>query len=720
MKLPKPIRTWLNPGTTHHPLPESDAVDQALEAGERAFAAEDYAQALDSFRSAMGQLHKSADAVTSAQVVLRLIETQIALGQLDDAAQVIDRAYDSTGETSQLTQRAYFECAQGQIARARGQTDLAQERFEKAVKTGELARGSLGAVGRAQGMLADLYLADGNASYAVHLLKEALPRLSLTPDADLSSFFIGRYGEALIVNGQETEGQLMIERAARLAYQMNLKAMERRWQITLGKRATEQGRYNDAFTAFARAANLANFNQPTPELVDLHIQMSKTCRALGQLDEALDHANRAVNAATTLQNDTLIADARGTLGTVLLATDQAAAALPHLQAAVDQPGTLTAERLDMHRQLAAAQVESGDDAGAIRTYQMAAEAARAAGMKLETAQIQRDLGLLYFQRRRMTDAIQVWTTALGIYQQEKHTAPTIRLFCDLAAARRFIGQGTRALRDYQDASELLNRLNEDWETRGLALANVAVAYVDSGDVETAEAFFNESIAIARRLDQPAAEAIRRGNHGFYLVQIGRAQQALPALEAALKMSHQLHLELPAAIQTDNIGLAYDSLGRYSEAEREHRAALALIEPLNEPHWKSLFQINLAQTLISLGQLAEAAPLLEPVVAFGRTEENVEVVVRGLTALARADVLQGNPAAAAPRLEEALYIARRGDLRRYLADALSVQSMGQAAGGDVAAAEATWAEAQKHYRTLHHPLGRSTPAWLAQPAGIKQG
>lgn len=720
MKLPKPIRAWLNPGPTHHPLPESDAVEQALEAGERAYAAEDYPRALDSFRAAMSQLHKSADAVASAQVIVRLVETLIALGKLDDAAQVIDRAYESTGETSQLTQRAYYECAQGQIARARGDTDLAQERYEKAIKTGELARAGMGALGRAQGMLADLYLADGNASYAAHLFREALPHLSLTPDADLSSFFLGRFGEAQIINGQETEGQQMIERAARLARQMNLKAMERRWQITLGKRAAEQGRYNDAFTAFARAASLANFNQPTPELVDLHTQMSKTCRALGQLDEALDHANQAVNAAVSLKADALIAEARGTLGTALLATDQAVAALPHLQAAVDQAGALTAERLDMHRQLAAAQVESGDDVGAIRSYQMAAEAASTAGMKLETAQIQRDLGLLYFQRRRMTDAIQIWTQALAIYQQDKHIAQTIRLLCDLAAARRFIGQGTRALRDYQDASELLSRLNEDWETRGLVLANVAVAYVDSGDVETAEAFFNESIAIARRLEQPAAEAIRRGNHGFYLVQIGRAQQALPALEAALKMSRQLQLELPTAIQTDNIGLAYDSLARYSEAEREHRSALAQIEPLNEPHWKSLFQINLAQTLISMGQYDEVTALVEPAVALGRTEDNVEVVVRGLTALARADVLQGNPAAAIPRLEEAIHIARRGDLRRCLADALSVQSMAQAASGDSAAAESTWAEAQKHYRTLHHPLGRGTPAWLAQPAGIKQG
>jgi len=59
MKLPKPIRAWLNPGPTHHPLPESDAVEQALEAGERAYAAEDYPRALDSFRAAMSQLTRS-------------------------------------------------------------------------------------------------------------------------------------------------------------------------------------------------------------------------------------------------------------------------------------------------------------------------------------------------------------------------------------------------------------------------------------------------------------------------------------------------------------------------------------------------------------------------------------------------------------------------------------------------------------------------------------
>jgi tetratricopeptide (TPR) repeat protein len=720
MKLPKSIRAWLNPGPTHHPLPESDALQQALEAGQRAFRAEDYPRALDSFRAAMSQLHKSADAVISAQVLLRLAETLISLGKADEALPILERAYESTGETSQLTQRAYYECALGQIARATGQNETAQAWWEKAMKTGEIARGGLGAIGRAQGYLADLYLSDGNASYAAHLFKEALPRLSMTPDADLSSFFFGRYGEAQIVNGHETEGQKMVEQAAQLARRIGLKADERRWQITLGKRAAAQGRQNDAFIAFARAISLSNLNQPSAELVDLHTQMSKTALTLGQVEDALDHANRAVKAAERLQDAGLMSGARAALGVTLLASGQSAAALPHLQAAVEQAGALTAERLEMHRELAAAQAESGDDGGAISTYQSAISAATGAGLKLEAAQLQRDLGLLHVERRRMSAAIQEWSAALVIFQQEKHVSQVARLLCDLAAARRAIGQGTRALRDYQEASELLNRLNDDWETRGLVLAATALAYVDSGDIETAEAFFNESIAIARKLDQPAAEAIRRGNHGYHLVLIGRGQQALPALEGALKMSRQLKLALPAAIQTDNLGLAYDSLSRYAEAEREHRAALALVEPLNQPGWQYCFQINLAQSLISLGNYAEAIDLLQPAITFARTDEQIEVLVRGLTALARAEALRGGLSAAAPLLEEAIQIARRGDLRRWLANALSVQSMAQAANGDAASAESTWAEAQKHYRTLHHPLGRATPAWLQGTTGIKQG
>ena len=61
--------------------------------------------------------------------------------------------------------------------------------------------------------LADTYLHDGNASYAAHLLREALPKLTMPSDVEMSSYFVGLLGQALIQNGQEAEGHHLIGRA---------------------------------------------------------------------------------------------------------------------------------------------------------------------------------------------------------------------------------------------------------------------------------------------------------------------------------------------------------------------------------------------------------------------------------------------------------------------------------------------------------------------------
>ena len=114
------------------------------------------------------------------------------------------------------------------------------------------------------------------------------------------------------------------------------------------------------------------------------------------------------------------------------------------------------------------------------------------------------------------------------------------------------------------------------DTRGLVLANAAIAYADQGDVDSADSFFNEAIAIARRTNNEPAETTRRGNYGWFLLATGSPQQAISALEHALRMSEKLNFDLQRAIQTDNLGLAYDAQANYEQALEHHQQALELI------------------------------------------------------------------------------------------------------------------------------------------------
>ncbi len=63
------------------------------------------------------------------------------------------------------------------------------------------------------------------------------------------------------------------------------------------------------------------------------------------------------------------------------------------------------------------------------------------------------------------------------------------------------------------------------------------------------------------------------------------------------------------------------------------------------------------------------------------------------------------------INEATLLARKIENRRLLAEALSLQSQQQAALDQQTAALAAWDEAQRLYKMLHMPQGKTQPAWL---------
>src|SRR5690606_21961924 len=233
--------------------------------------------------------------------------------------------------------------------------------------------------------------------------------------------------------------------------------------------------------------------------------------------------------------------------------------------------------LEIMRNLANARSGTGDSESALTIYQRVLEITK--DMPLEKAQSHLEVGLLDEQRRDMQNAIEAWKAAPAIYEGEDYYAQVARLYCHIGGARRFLGPGKRAMKEYEQALMMLSSIN-DWATRGVVVSNAAIAYADLGDSESAEAFFNESIEIANRLQDRAAEATRRGNYGWFLLSTGRLQRAIITVEQALRISKTEDLKLQVAIQTDNLGLAHDMLNEHEKALAYHREAQELIRDLN--------------------------------------------------------------------------------------------------------------------------------------------
>ncbi len=696
--------------------PETNTLRETVDAGQRLKRAENYPAALEALSSAMQLAISSGDANSMAVVALNQAEVYCGLKRFEEAESLLKGILQTAQETRQRGQTAYILIGQGIVAQKQDDWKSAQVHFEHALEVARSAR-SAGAEGRALGYLADTYLHDANASYAVHLLREALPKLNQAGDLELSSLFVGRLGEALIDSGQETEGQQLIERALRLAKQTGYQQYERQWDLLLSQRALNVGHTEEAHQYLEEALALFNPKEQAAGYVNALSLMSKVCLNLQRPNDALTHIQQAARvAALTMANEGIAIQADMALGIVLVACKQYEAAIPYLElsAALLADGKIVPTvytETDIVRNMAAAKAEVGDEAGAVDAYRQAIARAEKNGVPVEVAQTARDLGLFFFNRQKMVDAIREWTVALPIYEAERQTSQVARLYCDLAAARKTIGQGQRALKDYEYALMLLSNLREDWETRGLVLANAAIAYADQGDIDSADSFFNESIAIARRLNNDYADATRRGNYGWFLLATGRYEQALSMLDYALRLSKSIELGLQAAIQTDNMGLAHDYMGNYEKGLALHQEAAGLVEPLNKIHWQMIINLSMANSLLGLNRIDEAKVFFETALTQGRNSDDVELIIRALSGLAQVSIRLEKPAECGEWLEEAVTLARKADMRRLQAEALSIYSQQQAMLNQEEQAGSLWRDAHKLFAILRAPQANVEPAWL---------
>lgn len=696
--------------------PEISALREAVDNGQRLKRAENYDEALQAFEAAVQLATSSGDSNALAVIAFNQAEVYLAQQRYDEAETLLKQAHKTAHESRQRHHMAYMLIGLGMLAQRKNDWKTAQSSYEQAREIAQQARAA-GAEGRALGYLADVYSHDANATYAIHLLREALPKLNMTGDIEPSGYFVGRLGQALTASGQPVEGKQLLERALRLAKQIGYHQYERQWGMALGEQAASEGQNEEALQYFRDSLELFNPSTQAEGYIRVLCQLSKVCHDLRRLDDALIYAKQAAGLATQVAGDEkVVVQTDITLGIVLVASKDYDAAVPYLKGVTDRISELQIEPIgftetDVVRHLAAAHAELGDEAAAINAYRQAITRAEKGEAKLEAAQAARDLGLFFASRRKMADAIREWTAALAIYEAERQSAQAARLYCDLASARKFIGYGQRAMKDYERALMLLSNIKDDWETRGLVLSNAATAYADQGDVDSADSFFNESIASARRLNNEGAEATRRGNYGYFMLLTGRPQQALSALEYALRLSQKLELTLQAAIQTDNLGLLYDQEGNYPKGLALHREALTLIEPLKSFHWEQVVRLNLASSLLATNQLEEARAFLEVALTQGRTDDDVELLIRALTGKAHLALRLQQSADAGEWLEEAVTRARKADMRRLEAEALTIYSQQQAALGQSEQAVSLWRDAQKVFAMLRAPQATMQPAWL---------
>lgn len=714
-------------GLRHKPNDKSissnkrDTLQTLLERMKRYKRSGEYDKALAEIQNATQMISGYQEALLNETLpfALRLHTADIYTqqGRYADAQNILLNMQSEAELHKQKAYLAYVLIALGVLAQEQEQWELARDYYERALRVSKEYK-LLGAEGRSQGHLADTYLHEGNASYASYLLQEAIPKINTSGDMELSSYFVGRLGESFIMQGKTADGQHLLGRALRIAEQMEYRYYQIRWRMALGLEAMREGLYDEAhrlLTTVLAQLSVQPHKDPEKTVIVL-CRLCKVCLRLNDIPATLDYSRQATEFSEGISKKSRLM-LTVVLGVVARTVHDYPTAIAHLQTAFDD-GYLEHQwtegefsSVEALRNLAVAYTEIGDYSSARATFDKALNYAEKADDPLDVAAVQRDIGIFYMRQKQLDEALKVWASALRIYESRGQYARAARLYCDIAHFRKQNGQFKRAIQDYQMALQILSSVN-DIETRGVILANTAIAFVDYGDMETVDSFFVESVQIAAQLGDQLAEATRRGNYGWFLCITGKLDRALDMLEYALRLSEQVGAKMQGAIQTDNIGLVYDEKGMYEKAVYFHATAWEKLVGSNDLHWRGVVSANLGNSLVSLGKYDEARQLLDVALESGRQEADSEVIARAMMGLVRLNMVQSAPDDLHLLLDEAQTHAEKTHSRRLIGDLYALRSRYEATYGDMDKARSAWNDAREMFRLLLSPLADATPAWLS--------
>jgi len=678
------------------------AVRDLLDLGRQARYTGNYTNALEIFENAVELAQSQGNSTALVIARLNIADTYLHMEDFESAEDLLIDLENDTEKRQHYTPLAYTLCLMGYLHQLQDKWELARTYYNRAQAIAE-QHDAEGALGRAKGHIADTYLHEGNATYAEHLLREALPLLDKTNDDELSSHFIGQYALTMLELGRDVDGDHLLETALKNAQRLNYIQQIRKWNRILGERTLDKGDYPSAYQYYQDFIKLAPDPLPVTEVYGLALSnLSEIARQLGHQQDALDYAIRAEKILSQLESVTLSSQALMTIGLAMRANQDYEGALSYFEQA--QSSATDAQQLTLQLEIAQTHATASD-------YEQAETIYLALLDQLDNdsdhkPRAHSGLGNTYRQQGKLDKAIAQWTASLKLSETASDHNQTARLICDIAQAQYELGNGKRALADYERALMLLNSV--DRETRGIVMANVAIAYADKGDVPTTEAFFTEAIEIANSLQNVTAEAMRRNNYAMFLIDIGQAQRAVVSIEHALKLLETDNIPLYQAVFTDNLGVAYRALGKPDRALEYHLSAEKQFDDPSASDWTHLNHLNIIEAYLDLDQPDDASNYLSDL-----DSDVIDTTIRHHLTMARYQIAISQLDTANEHITTAITKAKSGYRQRLLAKALIVHSQIQAMMGDTDTANQSWQSAEKLLKLLQ--MSMPNPNWLHVPS-----
>jgi len=257
--------------------------------------------------------------------------------------------------------------------------------------------------------------------------------------------------------------------------------------------------------------------------------------------------------------------------------------------------------------------------------------------------------------------------------------------------------------------------------RARALNAVGHMAFDQGDYTAARAFYEESLAIFRKLGDKQGIALSLGNLGNVAYSQGAYATARALFEQGLPELRESGNKWGVAGSLNSLGNVAKDQGEYTRASSLYRESLALRRELGDRHGLAYTLLNLGNVAYLQGDYAAARTPFEECLAEFRELGDKWGVAGSLNSLGLIALYQGDYATACALLEECLAVFRELGDRRGVAASLNSLGLVAYRQGDNAVAWNVLGESLAINRELGDKWGiaESLQALAALAAGWGQ-
>ncbi|HLF29055.1 MAG TPA: adenylate/guanylate cyclase domain-containing protein [Anaerolineae bacterium] len=290
-------------------------------------------------------------------------------------------------------------------------------------------------------------------------------------------------------------------------------------------------------------------------------------------------------------------------------------------------------------------------------------------------------GLYLEKTGDLRGAVQAYDAALASARRAQNRALETAVLAMKGISQNRLGDLDGADATAQEA--LAGAREVDEATAARAMNNVAVYYVESGDLAKAAQLHSEQAAISHRLGDRAAEANALGNLGYDYSLLGMYELGRAALEQALQMHQALGARRQSAYMLLNLGLVHWRSGNVTAARQVLKQVQSELAELGDTFGRAAGLSYLALALEHSGNMASAQWRFERARDIFQGMGVLGYAMDASASLARCALAQGNQDEARRYVEEVWgYVQQYGahgmefPLRAYQACAEVFEALGE--------------------------------------------